>query len=303
MGEFRAGVVADDGDGLDFGLVDRKKIAGVLQQHDGVFRDLRAAATCSGDISGMALASAGSGSKTPVANITRRLRSAMSSTLDMGTWGFSAVAGLQERIGEEVAVVVLEAAAHVGPHFQVQPVVGGIHRAVAAAPVAHHQALEIPVLFEDPREQELIFRAVLAVDAVIAGHDSPDVAFGHGGLEGGEIDSRMVRWSTWTFTLLRQISWLFRAKCLAQAATPWDCRALIRPTAMRELRKGSSPRYSQLRPLSGVRMMFSPGPSMMFLPRLRASSPMTLPKAAAMAGSKEAAMPMLAGRAVEKSSL
>ena len=107
----------------------------------------RAAARCSGDISGLALVAAGGGSKTPVATIDAEIAEGHVVDAGHGNLGLRRRDGLQERVGEEVVVVV--ARADVGTHFQVQAVVGGVDRGVAAAPVGHHQALESPVLLED----------------------------------------------------------------------------------------------------------------------------------------------------------
>ena len=72
---------------------------------------------------------------------------------------------------------------------------------------------------------------------------------------------------------------------------------------MREASHGSSPKYSKLRPLSGVRMMFTPGPSMMCLPRALASCPMVAPNSRASAGSHVAARHPFVGMNVTKSSV
>ena len=71
---------------------------------------------------------------------------------------------------------------------------------------------------------------------------------------------------------------------------PW-----IYATAIREARKGSSPMYSKFRPLSGVRWMFTAGPSRMSFPRARASSPIVSPYALARSVFNVAASPTPTG--------
>ena len=51
--------------------------------------------------------------------------------------------------------------------------------------------------------------------------------------------------------------------------------------------------YSKFRPHKGVRMILTPGPSMMSLPRLRASCPMASPSARARSGFHVAATAVL----------
>ena len=70
-------------------------------------------------------------------------------------------------------------------------------------------------------------------------------------------------------------SWLLTAKCLTLAMTPCAWTPFVQPTAMRAARYGSSPKYSNVRPFSGVRIMFTAGAKTTSLPLRRTSSPTT----------------------------
>ena len=65
---------------------------------------------------------------------------------------------------------------------------------------------------------------------------------------------------------------------------PW-----ITETAVREARNGSSPKYSKLRPLNGVRAMFMPGANITLMPLLCASEPMVRPSRRCRSGFQVAA--------------
>jgi hypothetical protein len=80
-------------------------------------------------------------------------------------------------------------------------------------------------------------------------------------------------------------SWLLTAKCLTLAMTPCSCTPLVQPAAIFAARNGSSPKYSNVRPLSGVRIMFTAGANTTSLPLRRTSSPTTAAWRAAAAGS------------------
>ncbi len=67
-------------------------------------------------------------------------------------------------------------------------------------------------------------------------------------------------------------SWLFMAKCLTLTSTPVFCAARVHATAVREIRNGSSPNPSNVRPLSGVRMTLIVGANTTSLPLARTSS-------------------------------
>src|SRR5579863_4071580 len=71
--------------------------------------------------------------------------------------------------------------------------------------------------------------------------------------------------------------------------TPWDCTPWIYGTTIAELRKGSSERYSKLRPETGESAMLTPGPSRKLTLRARASLPRDSPSSPANAGSQVAA--------------
>ena len=57
--------------------------------------------------------------------------------------------------------------------------------------------------------------------------------------------------------------------------TPGDCTPLVQPRPSAPARNGSSPKYSNVRPLSGVRIMFTAGAKTTSLPFFLASSPTT----------------------------
>ena len=59
----------------------------------------------------------------------------------------------------------------------------------------------------------------------------------------------------------------------------------ITATAVCDARCGSSPKYSKLRPLYGVRAMFMPGPSITLMPFACASAPIARPTARCISGS------------------
>src|SRR5579884_1721533 len=80
--------------------------------------------------------------------------------------------------------------------------------------------------------------------------------------------------------------------------TPCCWMALTSAVARRPVSRGSSPKYSKLRPLRATRVMFRPGPSSKFSPRSATSWPTTSPNCVARAGSQEAAMARAAGMAV-----
>src|SRR5437773_446593 len=64
------------------------------------------------------------------------------------------------------------------------------------------------------------------------------------------------------------------------------------------VRYGSSPKYSKLRPRTGIRAMLTPGASNTCSARFLASVPITLPNSLATAGSNDAAMAIAEGSAV-----
>src|SRR5881628_1284769 len=96
--------------------------------------------------------------------------------------------------------------------------------------------------------------------------------------------------------VMRFVSCSLAAKCLAMAMIPLAWTALISATAIVPVRYGSSPKYSKLRPRTGIRAMFTPGASNTCSARLLASVPITLPNSLATAGSKDAARAMAGGR-------
>ena len=95
-------------------------------------------------------------------------------------------------LGHVVGVVGI-GAAHgepVGPRAElhVESVEDGFLGVVAATPVAHHDAIELPVALQNLVEHHAIMTIVLVVVEVVGTHDAPGLALGDGGTEGGQID-------------------------------------------------------------------------------------------------------------------
>ena len=92
-------------------------------------------------------------------------------------------------LGHIVGVVGI-GAAHgetVGPRAElhVESVEDGFLGVVAATPVAHHDAVELPVALQNLVEHHAIMTIVLVVVEVVGTHDAPGLALGDGGTEGG----------------------------------------------------------------------------------------------------------------------
>src|ERR1700730_10730410 len=77
------------------------------------------------------------------------------------------------------------------------------------------------------------------------------------------------------------------------------CSHLMRLPTRVPARMGSSPRYSNVRPLRGSRVIFVPPPKLMLYPCARNSRPISAPYSHAACGSHEAADARLEGSAVE----
>ena len=94
-----------------------------------------------------------------------------------------------------------------------------------------------------------------------------------------------MRSSTSAETRARSVSWLFAAKCFTDAPTPrlWIPRTSAAPST--PATSGSSEKYSKLRPHSGDRLMFTPGPSSTATPSARASAPSARPTRSVSSGS------------------
>ena len=110
--------------------------------------------------------------------------------------GLALASGLVDELlvglGHVVGVVGI-GAAHgepVGPRAElhVESVEDGFLGVVAATPVAHHDAVELPVALQNLVEHHAIMTIVLVVVEVVGTHDAPGLALGDGGTEGGQID-------------------------------------------------------------------------------------------------------------------
>ena len=97
---------------------------------------------------------------------------------------------------------------------------------------------------------------------------------------------------------MRRSSWELTAKCLGHAAVPVDCIPCTRAAPMVPARKGSSEKYSKLRPHRGERLMLSPGPRRTCTPRERASRPRACPIRRASSGFQVAARAEAVGKHV-----
>ena len=86
-----------------------------------------------------------------------------------------------------------------------------------------------------------------------------------------------MRSSTTVSRRIRKPSWLFTAKCLAQAPTPSAWMPRTSATAALPDSSGSSEKYSKLRPPAGWRLRFSPGPSSTPTSAARVSRPSARP--------------------------
>ncbi len=89
--------------------------------------------------------------------------------------------------------------------------------------------------------------------------------------------SRMVRSSTTESIVIRLVSWSLNAKCLIVAITFCACVACVRAALSVPASTGSSPMYSNVRPLRGSRARFTPPPSPSANPSARSSSAMRVP--------------------------
>ena len=75
-----------------------------------------------------------------------------------------------------------------GRHFQVQPGLNTFHTVVGCAPVAHHVAVEAPVLAQHVGQKPAVLTGVGAVNPVVTAHHRPGFCLLHGGFEGGKVN-------------------------------------------------------------------------------------------------------------------
>ncbi len=107
-----------------------------------------------------------------------------------------------------------------------------------------------------------------------------------------------MRSSRSALTRIRSVSWLFTAKCLSDAPTPLLCRPRTHSVASTPVRIGSSEKYSKLRPPSGLRFRFTPGPSSTATSIARHSSPSASPIRRSSSGSQVEALATAGGKQV-----
>ena len=97
---------------------------------------------------------------------------------------------------------------------------------------------------------------------------------------------------------MRRSSCEFAAKCFTHALTPVLCMPRIIAAASLPESSGSSEKYSKFRPQSGLRLMFTPGPSTMPTPCATASSPSARPTAESSVSSQLFASALAVGKHV-----
>ena len=97
---------------------------------------------------------------------------------------------------------------------------------------------------------------------------------------------------------MRSFSWLFAAKCLSEAPTPFDWMPRTSAAASTPETMGSSERYSKLRPHSGERLMLAPGPSSTATFSIADSTPRASPTRSARSASHDAPRPTAGGKHV-----
>ena len=121
-------------------------------------------------------------------------------------------------------------------HLQVEAVVGRGHAVVGGIPVGHEDAFEAPFALEHLEIEEFVLRGVDAVDQVVGVHDRVDVAFGDGGLEGGQIDFAHGALVDVGAGVVAIVLLVVEGECLTVAMTPWDCTPWMNGTTRSELR-------------------------------------------------------------------
>ena len=139
-------------------------------------------------------------------------------------------------------------------------------------------AFETPFALQNFVQQMRVFAAMLAVDQIVSAHDRQHARVLH-----RRVKRRQINFAQRSLVndfvdgiplkLLVVRGKMFGARRDALSLLAFD----VAHTPCCDVRNGSSPMYSKLRPHNGVRWMFRLGPSMMFLPRCFASWPMTAP--------------------------
>ena len=73
-------------------------------------------------------------------------------------------------------------------HLEVQPGPGHGGRGLGAEPIGDDDAVEPPVVAQHLGEQPPVLTGERAVHPVVGAHESPRLGFGHGDLEGPQVD-------------------------------------------------------------------------------------------------------------------
>ena len=174
--------------------------------------------------------SAGSSSRPPTRSSTPSSRSTAASTqglVDLAR---------PDRVGQRRAVGAPGAG-----HLEVEPRGDRLRGVGEGEPVGDHEALEAPLAAQHVGEQPAAVGAVLAVEAVVGGHDPEGAALLHRQLErAARWISRSVRSSITESASMRSSSDSLPAKCLTVQATPSDWAPRTKAAPMRPARSGSS---------------------------------------------------------------
>ena len=148
---------------------------------------------------------------------------------------------------------------------------------------------ESPFALQHLQIQELVLRGVDTVHQIVGVHDRVNMALRDGRLKRRQVELAETALVHFGIRVVTAVLLVVGREVFTVAITPRDCTPSMKGTTRPELRNGSSERYSKLRPDTGERAIFTPGPRRKFTPRTRASLPRLSPSLRAKSGSQVAA--------------
>lgn len=142
-----------------------------------------------------------------------------------------------------------------------RPFSAGLASVVGTAPVGYDDSVEPPAVAQDSVEQPVVMAAVLMPYPVVGAHDGPRSAVGDPAAESGQIDFEQGAVGERHIDIAAPFLLIVEGKMLQAGSNAVALDSADIRDGELSGKKGSSPIYSKLRPLRGVRQIFTPGPS------------------------------------------
>ena len=141
-----------------------------------------------------------------------------------------------------------------GRHFEIEAAVGRAHRVIGRNPVRHHDALKSPLLSGHVDIEVSVLRGVLAVDEIVGIHDRADVSVLHRGFERRQINlSRSAFVDDGVAIVPEELGIVGEEMLYGRTDALLLHAGDVAGGDTAPARKGSSPKYSKLRPFMGAR--------------------------------------------------